>query len=299
MSTPAVLTLGETMVMLTPAGSEPLQTAATLDVYVGGAESNVASWLAGAGVASAWASRVGDDPLGRRLVAEVAGHGVDVSHVTTDPGATTGVYFKDPRPEGTRVHYYRRGSAASLMDADLVDDLPFDGLRLLHLTGITPGLSASCARLVEAALARARAVGALVSFDVNYRAGVWPVAVAAPRLRALADRADVVLVGLDEAAVLWGAATPADVRTLLPGPARVVVKDGAVGATELGAEGPVSVPAHRVEVLEPVGAGDAFAAGYLGALLRDRPAAAALQEGHDLAALALVSTTDVPRRRPT
>jgi len=138
-----------------------------------------------------------------------------------------------------------------------------------------------------------------VSFDVNYRAGVWPVAVAAPRLRALADRADVVLVGLDEAAVLWGAATPADVRTLLPGPARVVVKDGAVGATELGAEGPVSVPAHRVEVLEPVGAGDAFAAGYLGALLRDRPAAAALQEGHDLAALALVSTTDVPRRRPT
>lgn len=289
-----VLTLGETMVMLTPTAAEPLETTARLDVHAGGAESNVAAWLVSEGVPTCWVSRVGDDPLGRRLVAEVRARGVDVSRVQVDPDAPTGLYLKDPTPEGTRVHYYRRGSAASRMDVALLDGLPLDTVRLVHLTGITPGLSPSCAELVDGLLDRARAAGVPVSFDVNFRPGVWPVPVAAPRLHALADRADVVLVGLDEARTVWGATTPEEVRALLPGPGRVVVKDAAAGATELTAAGAVHVPAHRVRVVEPVGAGDAFAGGYLAALLHGADPEAALRRGHDLAARALTATSDVP-----
>lgn len=292
--TAEVLTVGETMVMLTPPAGEDLLSAPRLDVHMGGAESNVAAWLVAEGVPTTWVSRVGDDPLGRRLVAEVAAHGVDVAHVEVDPDAPTGLYLKDPSPAGTRVHYYRRGSAASRMDAPLVDRLPLRGVRLVHLSGITPGLSPTCDRLVDALVNRARAERALLSFDVNFRPGVWPATTAAPRLRALADQADVVLVGLDEARAVWGTTTAEQVRELLPGPGRLVVKDAAAGATELSRSGSVHVPAHAVRVVEPVGAGDAFAGGYLAAVLRGEEPAAALLRGHDLAARALTATSDLP-----
>ncbi|MGW5015991.1 PfkB family carbohydrate kinase [Micromonospora chalcea] len=132
-----------------------------------------------------------------------------------------------------------------------------------------------------------------MSFDVNHRPALWPADRAGPVLRGLADRADVVLVGLDEAAGLWAADDPADVRALLPGPELVVVKDGPVGATALPRAGPaVFVPALPVDVVEPVGAGDAFAAGFLSGLLRGLDLRACLRLGHLTAAPVLVVPGD-------
>ncbi|SCF38133.1 2-dehydro-3-deoxygluconokinase [Micromonospora echinospora] len=285
---PEVVTVGETMVVFSPDGPVPLDRAERVAVHVGGAESNVAMYLAALGHRVAWASRVGDDPFGRMVLRHVADAGVDVTGVTVDPDAPTGVYAKDPTPDGTRVHYYRAGSAASRLDPTLLDHPGVAGARLLHLSGITPVLSASCRALVEAALVARALPGATVSFDVNYRPRLWPVEQAAPVLRDLADHADVVFVGLDEAWTLWRTPDPAAVRRLLPGPSVVVVKDGAVGATALAREGRVSfVPALRVPVVEPVGAGDAFAAGYLSALRRDLDPVTTLRWGHLVAAHAL------------
>ncbi|BCL18046.1 sugar kinase [Micromonospora sagamiensis] len=283
---PEAVTVGETMVVFSPDGSVPLDRAERMTVHVGGAESNVAMYLAALGHRAAWASRVGNDPFGRMVLRHVADAGVDVTGVTVDPDAPTGVYVKDPAPDGTRVHYYRAGSAASRLDPASLAGAA--GARLLHLSGITPVLSGSCRALVEAALVARPLAGVTVSFDVNYRPRLWPVERAAPVLRHLADHADVVFVGLDEAWSLWRTPDPAAVRRLLPGPSVVVVKDGAVGATALAREGRVSfVPALRVPVVEPVGAGDAFAAGYLSALLRDLGPVAALRWGHLVAAHAL------------
>ncbi|EGX57702.1 PfkB-family carbohydrate kinase [Streptomyces zinciresistens K42] len=286
-----VVCVGETMAALAPDPPGPLEDAEELRLSVAGAESNVAMYLADHGIPVSWLSALGDDPLGRRVRAAVAAPGVDVSHVRTDPGRPTGLLLKDPGPAGTRVHYHRRGSAASALGPEVLAAPPVRGAALLHLTGITPALSASCRALVTAALAAERPYA--VSFDVNHRAALWPGATAPDVLRELADRADIVLVGLDEAQTLWGGhLTPGAVRDRIPKPRVLVVKDGAHAATAFTGEEAVTVPAPRVAVVEAVGAGDAFAAGFLAGLLRGRTTTAALRLGHLTAASALRVTGD-------
>ena len=292
---PDVIAIGETMMMVTPARPEPLRVATELRLHAGGAESNLACHLAQLGVPAAWVSSLGADVLGDRVLASVGGHGVDVRWVRRDAGAPTGVYFKDP---GNGVLYYRSGSAASRMGADEVAAVPLERARVVHLSGITPALSPSCAALVDAVAARVAASGALLSFDVNYRPALWSPEAAAPVLRRLAAAADIVFVGLDEAGTVWGCADAAAVRALLPGVPRLVVKDGEVGATEFGAgaageDESVFVPAIPGEVVEVVGAGDAFAAGYLAALLGGAGPAERLLAGHERARLVLQTTGDV------
>lgn len=291
---PEVLTVGETMALVTPAVAEPLDSATAFHLDPGGAESNVASHLAALGTPTAWASAVGDDALGRRLVRQIRERGVDTSWVRCDASAPTGLYVKDP---GNGVQYYRAGSAASRLERSFVDALPIADVRLVHVSGITPALSGTCDALTDEILDRAAAAGVPVSFDVNHRPSLWPSTdAAARRLLALAARADIVFVGLDEADGLWGTPSPDDVRRLLPDVRELVVKDGAVGATsyERGADG-VHVPAHVVDVVEVVGAGDAFAAGYLHAMLGGAALDERLRAGHERAVLTIADTADFPR----
>ena len=295
---PDVLAVGETMALVAPSRAESLETAVDFHVDAGGAEANVASHLAALGLRAAWGGAVGDDALGRRLVRQLADRGVDTRWVTVDAGAPTGLYVKDP---GRGVDYYRAGSAASRLGPGDVSALPLDRVRLLHLSGITPALSASCVALVDALFDAADDHGVPVSFDVNHRAALWPSTdAAARRLRDLAARATVAFVGRDEAEGLWGVSGAGGVRALLPEPAVLVVKDGDVGATEFarrdgGGDDVVHVPALTVELVEPVGAGDAFAAGYLHAWLDGATSADRLAAGHARAVLVLADTADFPR----
>jgi 2-dehydro-3-deoxygluconokinase len=137
---------------------------------------------------------------------------------------------------------------------------------------------------------------AMMSFDVNYRPALWSTAVAGPMLADLANQADVVFVGLDEAAACWGCETPSEVREVLAGPATVVVKDGPVGATSFGPQGRCFVPALTVDVVEAVGAGDAFAAGYLYGVLMNLDEPRRLRLGHLMAASALGAVGDIGER---
>jgi 2-dehydro-3-deoxygluconokinase len=287
-----VLAVGETMTLVAPTSPLPLADADTFRLDIGGAESNVASHLARAGVAAAWASAVGDDPFGRRLIATLTERGVDTSLVRVDAAAPTGVYFKDPGPEGTRVLYYRRGSAASRLGPEFAATLPLETVPLLHISGITPALSSSCAALIDELITVRRRAGLPVSFDVNYRAGLWPVAEAAPALLDLARRCDLVFVGRDEAELLWGTRSADTVRELLGDTGRLVVKDGAEGAHAFDGENSWFVPSLAIDVVEPVGAGDAFAAGFLAADLQGAPPPVALEQGHAFAALVLGTMSD-------
>jgi len=279
------LCLGETMALFVPAEDGPVADVRAWTRTVGGAESNVACHLAGLGLRAAWVSAVGDDPFGQAVTDFVAGHGVDVSGVLVDADRPTGVYFKTPGG----VRYYRRGSAAAGLGPDLAARLPLASVRLVHTSGITPALSASCHELMWTLLRAPRRF--LVSFDVNRR----PALAQDPAvLRDLAALADVVLVGADEAETLWGTENPAAVRDVLPEPPAVVVKHAEHGATllERGSP-PVFQPALRVDVVEPVGAGDAFAAGYLAGLLAGEPPVRRLRAGHLRAASALRTHDDV------
>ncbi len=296
---PGIICLGEAMVMVTPRESVSLLAADVFELSVGGAESTVALYLSEMGHDVAWVSRVGADPLGGRILETINCGGVDTSLVERDADARTGVYFKDPGPDGTRVYYYRGGSAASRMGPATLDRLPLTTATLVHFSGVTPGLSSSCAELAEELVRRVAGSGTLLSFDVNYRPGIWSRTAAAPVLLRLSREVDIVFVGLDEAQQLWGTGTANDVRSLIDADNVLVVKDGDVGATEFAGGTSTFVPALDVAVVEAVGAGDAFAAGYLSGLIHKQTPTARLILGHSTAARALSSTRDfAPRTDP-
>jgi 2-dehydro-3-deoxygluconokinase len=286
-----VLCLGESMALFVPGEDGPADQVRTWVRTVGGAESNVACHLAGLGVRASWVSAVGDDALGRAVVASVAASGVDTSNVIIDPARPTGLYLKEVDPANS-VRYYRTGSAASHLGPDLVARLDLDGVDIVHTSGITPALSRSCLELMRALFAIPRHTHR-ISFDLNWRPALWRDQDRSV-LRELADAADLVLVGADEAEQVWGVSDPGKIRELLPGPATLVVKQGERGATMIERDLPeVFEPALRVDVVEPIGAGDAFAAGFLAATLAEASPGKRLRAGHLRAAGALRTREDL------
>jgi 2-dehydro-3-deoxygluconokinase len=258
---------------------------------VAGAESNVACFAAQLGALSAWVSRLGDDAFGDFVLDQLRGFGVNVDHVERDPCHPTGVAFKEIAVSGTRVSYYRAGSAASHMDARAAQSVRRLGARVVHLSGITAALSTSCDDLLRRLL-RESSPGPLISFDVNWRPSLWRRADPAVLLEA-ARNADVVFVGEDEASEVWGVHDAVSVRALLPEVPQLVVKQGAAGATAFVGDDKTFVPALQVDVVEQVGAGDAFAAGFLVGTLRDLPVKMCLRLGTITAAAALRVPSDV------
>jgi 2-dehydro-3-deoxygluconokinase len=240
---------------------------------------------------------VGDDEFGRAVVFRVRGEGVDTSHVITDAEAPTGLVIRERREVGPIDQvYYRRGSAASRLtpadlDADYIGDATF-----LHLTGITPALSASCRETVFAAAEIARAAGIKVVLDPNYRSKLWSRAEARSVIRDLAAHSDILLPGSDEAELLSGESdAEAAGRDLLRlGLSMVVIKLGSRGALAMTADYALHVQGTALErVVDPVGAGDAFAAGFLAGLLRNQSTEQALQLANRCGAIAMTSPGDM------
>ncbi|MFF2556994.1 sugar kinase [Nocardia sp. NPDC058058] len=309
-ATPRAVTIGEGLAVLI-AQTGPLEDSHTFARGAGGAEANAATVLAQLGVPTAWVSRVGDDGFGRYLVRHLSERGVDTSAVTIDPARPTGVYVKergsgsarpDDLPAGaSRMLYYRTGSAASaLAPRDLSLAAPLlDNAELVHFTGITPALSPSATACTEALLARPRE-RRLISFDLNFRPALWErrTESAADILARHIRGSDVVFLGADEALEVFGMGEADRLRELFPEPRHLIVKNDKHSVTGfIGAER-LEVPALRLRVTERIGAGDAFAGGYLAALLQGRPHEQLLRFGHLCAAAALTGTGDVAELPP-
>ena len=290
---PEVLCVGETMLLLSP-DAETLLDSEAVRIHTAGAESNVAVALAHLGHSVEWFSRVGADPIGERVLRDLAARGVATPRVVRDEARRTGIYLKDWAGGASNVYYYREGSAASALGVADLAELPLEGTRACHFSGINLALSASFGAAMHALVARCRALGAVVSFDVNFRPGLWDRDEAAPELLELARLADIVIVGRDEAEALWSTPTAADVRALLPTTPMLLVKDAEIGATLFTGATETFVPALSVDVIEPIGAGDAFAAGFLSGWLRGAGDFASLRLGHALAAQVLRTSGDTP-----
>ena len=270
-----VLTFGETMALLTPPQIGPLRHAGSLDVGIAGAESNVAIGLARLGVPVRWVGRVGDDEFGRLIAMTLRGQGVDV-HPIVDEQAPTALMLKEHRmSRATRVVYYRAGSAGSRLEPADVDTATIAAARVLHVTGITAALSDSSRQTVIEAVRHARAVGTLVSFDVNHRTALWSVDDAAPVYRQIAADSDIVFATEAEARMIVdGVDASALAHALVAlGPSAAIVKRGALGAVAVIDGESFEVPPVVVTAIDSVGAGDAFVAGYLAGLSAGETAA--------------------------
>ncbi len=306
---PEVVTLGECLISLIASSRGPLAEATTLERHVAGAEANVAVGLARLGHRIAYVGRVGADGFGAAILRRLRGEGVDVEHLVVDPDAPTGILVRELRDVGpAEVIYHRAGSAGSrLSTADVAAaGALFPGARWLHVTGITPALSASAAAAVAAAIDRARERQLTVSLDLNVRRKLGPESRAASVLGRLVARCDIVLGGLDEAALVGRLAPSLEAGAradpeaaadalLALGAQVAVVKLGATGALERRRDG-VTVRHGGVHVARPVdvvGAGDAFTAGYVAATLEGLAPAAALALGNACGAAVVASVGDL------
>ncbi|GAA2095178.1 sugar kinase [Streptomyces albiaxialis] len=273
----------------------PLERATHFRRSVAGAESNVAAGLARLGHWARWIGRVGDDPAGEAVLRELRADGIDVSCAEMDPQAPTGLLLRDSHPHrAIDVQYYRGGSAASLLSPAQITPEALAGVRVVHVTGITPMLSEQAAQATRTLIERARQAGAAVSFDPNVRRKLgtdhdW-IRVVGPLLR----EADLVLAGEDELELLLGGGAGEGAKALLTmGRARtVVVKRRDHTAAAYTDAGQWERPPFEVPVVDPVGAGDAFAAGWLSAWLRGLDEPSALAEAACVAALVVQAPAD-------
>lgn len=303
-----LLTLGEAMVSLRSAG--PLSAGGTLGMHVAGAESNVAVGVARLGHSVAWAGVLGADPHGEFILRQLRSEGIAVRH-RVDAARATGVMFLERRTADiSRAYYYRAGSAGSTISRDDVERAFAAGPKVLHLTGITPALGTDARRAVEYAAARAADEGVVVSLDVNYRSKLWSRAEARAVLTPLARHARVLVASDDELGLVAGrpgvegaaseasleaaaAAEAAMAAELLDrGVQEVVIKRGAAGAGVHTAAGRWESPAVPVTSIDTVGAGDAFTAGYLSALLDGADVPERLRRGTLAGAFAVSTAGD-------
>lgn len=264
-----VVTLGETLLLLHTDGS--LAHAADVQVAVGGAESNVAIALVRLGVPAWWVGVTGQDSAGDRVIRELRGEGVDLV-VRRENEVPTGLMIKErPTPGTARLTYHRRDSAGSRLAPHDVPTELIESAACLHVTGITLALSESSARAALEAVRVAVRAGVPVSFDVNHRPSLWRGRDAAPAYREIAAVATLLFAGEDEARLLVGADSgvrdddPMALARALArlGPRHAVLKLGAAGCVAVVDGDEYRVPARAVSVVDTVGAGDAFAAGYL------------------------------------
>ena len=299
-----LVTIGEVMLRLTIPPPARFETARELDIQIGGAEANVAAACARLGLRAAWLSALPDNAWGIRIRRELTGHGVDCSHVRTIADARLGVYFLEfgtpPRP--IRVLYDRRDSAFARLTPEAIDWEPIRRARCVHVSGITPALGLGPRRIVDRVLQEATTL----SFDVNYRAALWSPGDARAFAESILPIARHVFLGQSEADIVFGlTGTPGailEAMSQLAPKASIALLQGEAGSLVLDG-GRLCQPRRRyaVQVIDPIGAGDAFVAGFLWAVLRGDDTQRAVDAGSAVAALkcstwgdiALVDAADV------
>lgn len=282
-----LVTFGEAMVRLTPPAFQRLEQAQRLDVHVGGAELNVAVGASRLGVASRWVSRIPENPLGRMMANRAREHGVDVSRVEWARDGRAGLYFAElgaaPRPSS--VLYDRAGSAMSGTNPGTFDWARiFEGARWFHVSGITPALSESAAEVTAEALAAAKRASLTVSYDLNYRSKLW----SAERARAVQEPlmrfVDVLITTEEDTRVVFGVHGghgAGDTVDSFEPVARSLQDRFGFSAVAITLRETPSVwrntwsafvvaggqrydaPRYQVEVVDRIGAGDAFSAGFI------------------------------------
>ena len=299
-----VVTIGETMLRFSPDGFSRWDQAESLQVHIGGSESNTAVGLARLGMRVCWLSRLTDNDFGRRIARTIAAHGVDTQHVVWTDEDRVGTYYYEEGspPRSSRVIYDRAASAFTQYSADQLPRQLFAPLNatLLHITGISLALGETSRELIHSAVKQAKQAGWLVSFDLNYRAKLWSPNEAREHCEPLFSQADIAFIPKRDATTIFGlssADTPLDVLSSL-----TTKRDGKLTVMTIGTEGSAAKMHDDfcIETITPVqpigrlGGGDAFSAGFLYAWLTYRDMRVAIKWATACASLKYSIPGDLP-----
>lgn len=266
-----VVSIGETMVLFTPQTTGQMRYARQYSSKIAGAETNTLIGLAKLGHQVGWISKLGADEFGENILSFVRGEGVDVSQVTKTSKGPTGIFFKEFENEKrVNIYYYRKQSAASLITPKDIDERYIKNAKYLYLTGITPALSETCRKAVFYAIEIAKKADIQVIFDPNLRRNLWSENEARKTLLEIGKRSDIILPGINEGKFLFNQTDYKEITKSFHelGAHTVVVKLGEEGAYYSGNGVSDEVEAFKIDrVVDPVGAGDGFAAGFISGLL--------------------------------
>jgi 2-dehydro-3-deoxygluconokinase len=291
-----VVTFGEALVLFLAEPGVPLSAATSFRRSVTGAELNFAVGISRLGHRAGWFGRVGDDAHGRLIRRVLKSEDIDTSRIITDGEAPTGLITRDCHPgRPIDVCYARTGSAGSRLRPDDLDLGYLSDCRVLGVTGVTAAISPTAFAAALRAVQAAREAGVTVLFDPNIRHKLGPLDVQVDRMRQLCQAADIVLAGEDEAMAISGRSDPAGLGDwfLGRGARLAVLKRGEQGAWASDGTEVWQQPAFAVTVADPVGAGDAFAAGFVSAALRGAPVGQALKEAAAVGALDVAVAGDI------
>ncbi len=296
-----VVCLGETMLMFAPPPHETLEYALEYRVFNGGAESNVAIGLQRLGVDAAWVGKLPDNALGRKVVNEIRSFGVNCNGVVWSDRGRVGTFFFEwgapPRPMLTI--YDRQDSAATTLRADELDWEAIGAARWLHLTGITPATSETCRQMTIEVARRARQAGLRVSFDVNYRSLLWSPERARQVCAELLPHVNLLVATEADMAMLLGETLRCEealrqlyARGTFDAAVMTCGSDGSLGIDEAGL---CRSPGYRLQLVNRLGAGDAFMAGLLyGYGCTGQSLQAGLDWGGAMAALKMTVPQNIP-----
>lgn len=297
-----VITLGETMLRLSPPNLLRIEQATHYESHIGGSESNVAIGLARLGTSVTWISRMTDNALGHSIVNGIRAHGVDTSQVVWTKEDRVGLYFYEEgkAPRGGTVIYDRANSAISKITPSEIPQQLFQNnqAKLLHLSGITLAIGENAAETTYKAAELAKQAGFLLSFDINYRSLLWSSQEAVEACHDLASMADIIFLPLRDAVSLYG--TPDNPRNAVTAmsqkyaQASIVMTLGANGAIAKKGDSIIQQDAFPAEEVGRLGGGDAFVAGFLHAYLKNSNLAESLKWGTASAAYKYSVVGDIP-----
>lgn len=261
------------MVSFVPQTNESIQYGATLKMHIAGAESNTAIGVQKLGHSASFITRLGDDSFGQYILRMIRAENVDTSGIIIDSEHQTGIMFKEPLfNRETTVHYYRSDSAASFLCPSDIPEALISEAGILHFTGITPILSKSCRETIFSAIETASASGCAVSFDPNIRMKLWKHHDHSGLMKELVEKCNYLLIGLAEAKLLYGTENIEELTSAIFSSGNVkylAIKNGSSGAWVCEPEQTLYIPPLDCQCIDPVGAGDAFNAGFLSGILKE------------------------------
>ena len=293
-----VILFGEPMALLIADTTGPLEDVEHFTRALSGAEVNVAIGLSRLGHEVEYLTRLGDDPFGHYIEAALKRNSIGTSLVTYDPVYRTGIQLKNRMTDGSDPYapYYRKGSAASHISVKEIDEADLSQVKLIHMTGIPPALSETAREAAFRLIERGREKGIFISFDPNLRPSLWESKEMMIRvINQLAERADVILPGIEECKILTGSGDKERIAAFYQnmGIPTVIIKDGARGAYVKDKEEAYQVPGYPAEqVVDTVGAGDGFAVGVISGMMEGLKLEESVKRGNAIGAIQVMHVSD-------